>query len=66
LKKGIFKCSVLSYFSDSWRFYVKDKNQIFDMRAGILENVDYKTFKIKKGLTGCVAKDKNCYVFLGD
>ena len=36
------------------------------MRAGILENVDYETFKTKKKLTGCVAKDKNVYVFLGD
>ena len=36
------------------------------MCTSILENVDYETFKTKKGLTGCVAKDKNGYVVWGD
>ncbi|WP_395768916.1 DKNYY domain-containing protein [Aquirufa sp.] len=46
--------------------YAKDKNHIFEMRAGILKNVDYKTFKTKKGLTGCVAKDKNGFIIWGE
>lgn len=46
--------------------YAKDKNHIFEMRSGILSNVDYTTFKTKKGLTGCVAKDKNGYLIWGE
>ncbi len=46
--------------------YAKDKNHIFEMRFGILTNVDYKTFKTKKGLTGCVAKDKDGYIIWGE
>ncbi len=46
--------------------YAKDKNHIFEMRSGILNNVDYKTFKTKNGLTGCVAKDKDGYIIWGE
>jgi len=46
--------------------YAKDKNHIFEMRSGILTNVDYKSFKTKKGLTGCVAKDKDGFIIWGE
>lgn len=46
--------------------YAKDKNHIFEMRSGILSNVDYETFKTKNGLTGCVAKDKDGYIIWGE
>lgn len=46
--------------------YAKDKNHIFEIRSGILTNVDYKTFKTKKGFTGCVAKDKDGYIIWGE
>lgn len=46
--------------------YAKDKNHIFEMRSGILENVDYKTFITKVGISGCIAKDKNGYIIWGD
>lgn len=47
--------------------YAKDKDHIFEMRSGILTDVDYKTFKTKKGLTaGCVAKDKDGYIIWGE
>ncbi|WP_405397810.1 DKNYY domain-containing protein [Maribacter sp. Asnod2-G09] len=42
--------------------YAKDKNHIFGVRKMILDSVDYKTFKTKKGI-GCYAKDKNGYYF---
>lgn len=41
--------------------YAKDKNHIFDERNGILENVDYKTFRTAKGFS--FAKDKHGYYF---
>lgn len=46
--------------------YAKDKNHIFEMRSGILENVDYKTFITKKDISGCIAKDKNGYIVWGN
>jgi hypothetical protein len=46
--------------------YAKDKNHIFESRAGILTNVDYASFKTKAGNAGCVAKDKNGYIIWGD
>ena len=42
--------------------YAKDKNHIYSEREMILDSVDYKTFKTKKGI-GCFAKDKNGYYF---
>ncbi len=42
--------------------YAKDKNHIFDEKARIIDAIDYKTFKTKKGI-GCFAKDKNGYYF---
>ncbi len=42
--------------------YAKDKNYIFGERAGILNHVDYKTFRTTKG-SGPYAKDKNGYYF---
>lgn len=42
--------------------YAKDKNHIYGERAGVLENVDYKTFTSLKG-AGPYAKDKNGYYF---
>ncbi len=42
--------------------YAKDKNNIFDEKARIIDSIDYKTFKTKKGI-GCFAKDKNGYYF---
>ena len=41
--------------------YAKDKNHIFDERHGILEHVDYKTFRTAKGFA--FAKDKHGYYF---
>ncbi len=41
--------------------YAKDKNHIFDERHGILEHVDYKTFRTAKGFA--FAKDKYGYYF---
>jgi hypothetical protein len=46
--------------------YAKDKNHIFESRAGILTQVDYASFKTKAGISGCVAKDKNGYIIWGD
>ncbi len=42
--------------------YAKDKNHIYGERAMVMDSVDYKTFKTKKGI-GCYAKDKNGYYF---
>ena len=40
--------------------YAKDKNHIYEERTGIMEKVDYKTFKTAVGI-GPYAKDKNGY-----
>ncbi|GAA3516124.1 hypothetical protein GCM10022393_32670 [Aquimarina addita] len=45
--------------------YAKDKYNIYGERAMVMDHVDYKTFKTKKGV-GCFAKDKNGYYFWGD
>ncbi|RZL39839.1 MAG: hypothetical protein EOP00_27405 [Pedobacter sp.] len=45
--------------------YAKDKNQIYLDRTGIMENIDYKTFKTAVGI-GPYAKDKNGYYRWGD
>lgn len=42
--------------------YAKDKNNIYGERAGVLKNVDYKTFTSQKGV-GPYAKDKYGYYF---
>lgn len=42
--------------------YAKDKNHIFGERQMIMDSVDYKSFRTKKGI-GCFAKDKNGYYF---
>ncbi len=42
--------------------YARDKHHIFGERAMVMDSVDYKTFKTKKGI-GCFAKDKNGYYF---
>lgn len=46
--------------------YAKDKSHIYESRQGILDNVDYKTFRTKNTLTGCFAKDRNGYLQWGD
>ncbi|MCL5246631.1 DKNYY domain-containing protein [Cellulophaga sp. 20_2_10] len=45
--------------------YAKDKNHIFGERAMVMDNVDYNSFKTKKGI-GCFAKDKNGFYFWDD
>lgn len=45
--------------------YAKDKNHIYGERAGVLKNVDYKTFRTAKNI-GPYAKDKNEYYFWDD
>jgi len=45
--------------------YAKDKNNIYGERAGILKNIDYKTFTSHKGV-GPYAKDKYGYYFWDD
>lgn len=45
--------------------YAKDKNSIYGERAGILKNIDYKTFTSQKGV-GPYAKDKHGYYFWDD
>lgn len=45
--------------------YAKDKNHIYGERAMVMDSIDYKTFKTKKGI-GCFAKDKNGYYFWDD
>ncbi len=42
--------------------YAKDKNYIFAERTLIMDFIDYKTFKTKKGI-GCYSSDKNGYYF---
>ena len=42
--------------------YTKDKNNIYEARSGKLDSVDYQTFKTKKDLSACVAKDKYGYI----
>jgi hypothetical protein len=63
---NIFEKADLETFQIIGDCYAKDKNHIFEMRTGVLENVDYATFKTKKGLSGCVAKDKNGYIIWGE
>lgn len=44
--------------------YAKDKNHVYEMRFGLIEEADSKTFKVLKGdVEGgyCYAKDKNNY-----
>jgi len=42
--------------------YAKDKNYIFGEKALLMDYVDYKTFKTKKGI-GCYSSDKTGYYF---
>lgn len=46
--------------------YAKDKRHIYENRQGILDHVDYKTFKVKSTVSGCFAKDKEGYLSWGD
>lgn len=46
--------------------YAKDKNHIYESREGILNNVDYQTFKTKSTVTGCFAKDRHGFLQWGD
>ncbi|MDF2516578.1 MAG: hypothetical protein K0R59_1874 [Sphingobacterium sp.] len=46
--------------------YAKDKRHIYENRRGILDHVDYKTFKVKSTVVGCFAKDKNGYLSWDD
>lgn len=46
--------------------YAKDKKHIYENRQGILDHVDYKTFKVKSTVSGCFAKDKEGYLSWGD
>ena len=44
--------------------YAKDKNHVYEMRFGLIEEADSKTFKVLKGDAEdgyCYAKDKNNY-----
>ncbi len=46
--------------------YAKDKNHIYESRQGILDSVDYTTFRTKSTLAGCFAKDRHGYLQWGD
>jgi hypothetical protein len=46
--------------------YAKDKRHIYDNRLGVLDHVDYKSFKTKSSVSGCFAKDKDGYLSWGD
>ncbi|WP_104381453.1 DKNYY domain-containing protein [Sphingobacterium sp. HMA12] len=46
--------------------YAKDKRHIYENRHGILDHVDYKTFKVKSTVSGCFAKDKDGYLSWSD
>jgi hypothetical protein len=41
--------------------YAKDKNHVYDMRNGLQEDIDVKTFKVLEIDNRCYAKDKNGY-----
>lgn len=41
--------------------YAKDKNHVYDMRDGLREDIDVKTFKMLEIDNRCYAKDKNGY-----
>ncbi|WP_164879172.1 DKNYY domain-containing protein [Flavobacterium cerinum] len=41
--------------------YGRDKNHIYDMRFGLMNNIDSKVFKILPNKSICIAKYKNVY-----
>lgn len=41
--------------------YMRDKNHIYDLRFGVMEEVDAATFKVVSDKHSCLAKDKNGY-----
>lgn len=61
----ILKEADVSTFEVIGDCYAKDKNHVFGERAMLMDSVDYKTFKTKKGI-GCFAKDKNGFYFWDD
>ena len=59
---GIVENADLKTFEVIGDCYARDKENIFGERKMIMKNIDYKTFKTKKGI-GCFAKDINGYYF---